>query len=373
MTARRRLVHVIVGADVGGGERVALDLAHEQRADPELEVAVLFIQSADGPLGAAFRELGVELLCLGMRSGADITWRRYRRALELFRGFDVAHFHVFNALPAFAARRAGCRIVFTVHGIIGHGRALRFPDRVNIALLHWFLNRHVDVVTCNTNYTRALAEERFGLAGVEVAIIPNGVQLDATGPPLDAALAGSIAGAFVVGAVARFAEVKRLDRLIDAFAIFHAQFPASRLLLVGDGPLRPALEQRVAAAGLAGVTVFTGFLDNVRAYERAMSVCVLPSTIESFGLVIVECYAVGVPVIAFAGSGGPVEIISPVEPEDVVPDVGALAARLAFYAGNPQASAARTAARRARAEQFDLRRVAAEFRRRYGLAPAGPA
>jgi glycosyltransferase involved in cell wall biosynthesis len=368
MNSRRRVLHVLNSGDIGGVERLVMDLAVVQKADPALDVALLFLQSAAGDFGPEIESLGVPLHYLRLSSGRDLSPAKYRRAVNILRGFDVIHVHVFNPLLAAAAVRAGRPVIYTMHGVLGHGRSMRLSDRVNDWLLGRFLNRHVALVTHNSRATEVLARERYGLGGVPSDVIYNGValaRLAARAPGVDPDTAARIAGRFVVGTSTRFAGFKRIDRLIDGFALFARAHPEARLLLVGDGVLRPELEARVAAAGIAGQTLFTGFRPNVRAYQEAMSVCVFPSVAEPFGLVSVEAFALGKPVIVFADGGGMVEVIAPCAAADVVADVPGLAARLAHYAAHAGEITAGAAVRRAYAERFDISHTASEFRRRY--------
>ncbi|SHK08238.1 glycosyltransferase family 4 protein [Rhodothermus profundi] len=65
-------------------------------------------------------------------------------------------------------------------------------------------------------------------------------------------------------------EIRGLDLAIDAFAIVHRHLPATRLVIFGDGPLRPTLEKRAHELGVASVVEFRGFVSPTMRY-RAMS------------------------------------------------------------------------------------------------------
>ncbi|NWF82063.1 MAG: glycosyltransferase family 1 protein [Chloroflexi bacterium] len=106
--------------------------------------------------------------------------------------------------------------------------------------------------------------------------------------------------------VGRLAPEKRLDLLVDALPYL----PGTRLVLVGDGPARPALERRLAGAPVH----FAGYLrgnDLATAYASA-DLFVFPSDTETFGQVIQEAMASGLPVVA-ARAGGALDLVRPGE------------------------------------------------------------
>jgi L-malate glycosyltransferase len=103
---------------------------------------------------------------------------------------------------------------------------------------------------------------------------------------------------------------KRVDLLIRSFSDQFRGDSGVELIIGGDGPDRPVLEQLARSLDIAGQVIFLGQLDyaGVRDVMRASDVFVLPSDFETFGVVIIEAMATGMPVIATA-SGGPEEII----------------------------------------------------------------
>jgi glycosyltransferase involved in cell wall biosynthesis len=79
-------------------------------------------------------------------------------------------------------------------------------------------------------------------------------------------------------------------------------------MLVGDGALRSALEQRAAERGISGAVTFTGALPDVRAALKAFDVFVLPSLSETFSNAALEAMAMQLPVI-LTRTGGASEMI----------------------------------------------------------------
>jgi glycosyltransferase involved in cell wall biosynthesis len=108
--------------------------------------------------------------------------------------------------------------------------------------------------------------------------------------------------------VGRLAAIKGLAVLLEAIATLRAHRPdlaALRLVLVGDGPERSALEARAAALGLGAVVEFTGYLSQTAVAERLAQadVFVLPSFAEGVPVVLMEALASRTPVVATRVAG----------------------------------------------------------------------
>ena len=358
-----RVAHVLWTANFGGIERLVLDLARRQAADGRLDVGILFGRGGGG-FEDEFHELGLPVDSLALRSGRDLRRAAYRRAAELLGRYDIAHFHTFNPLIARAAHASRARIVYTEHGNFGFGRRRRLADRINDRLKRRFLNLQVDFVTFNSRFSRGVAEERFGLRHVERRVIYNGIEQQRPAPTeaIDADVAGRLEGRFVVGSVCRLAGVKRVGRLLEGFAQF-SRGQECALLLVGDGPERGWLEKTTRRLGIGDHTVFAGYREDVRAYQQRMDVCVCPSANEAFGLVAVEALGLGKPAVVFEDGGGLVEIVGELDPDDVVPDVAALARRLEYYFSIGTASD--EADRRRHASRYEIGRMVENFQEIY--------
>jgi len=104
--------------------------------------------------------------------------------------------------------------------------------------------------------------------------------------------------AFVVGHVGRFSEQKNHAFLVRIAAETAKREANMRLLLIGDGPLRSAVEQQVEHLGIADRVIFAGERSDIpRLMQAAMDVFVLPSLYEGLPLVGIEAQAAGLPTI----------------------------------------------------------------------------
>lgn len=106
-----------------------------------------------------------------------------------------------------------------------------------------------------------------------------------------------LADEFVIGHVGRFMFQKNHEFLIDVFAEAYKQNSHMVLLLVGDGPLRPAMEEKVRKLGLTDHVKFLGLRNNVQDFYNVMDLFVLPSHYEGLPVVGVEAQANGLPLL----------------------------------------------------------------------------
>jgi glycosyltransferase involved in cell wall biosynthesis len=113
------------------------------------------------------------------------------------------------------------------------------------------------------------------------------------------------ADAFVIGKIARLFKLKGHDDLLAAFAKILPQVPHARLLLVGDGALRPHLENRAREMNLADKIIFTGLVppNEVARYVGIMDCVAHLSSREALSRALPQALAAGRPVVAYDFDG----------------------------------------------------------------------
>ena len=137
-------------------------------------------------------------------------------------------------------------------------------------------------------------------------------------------------GAPVVGNVAALTDHKDHATLVAAMALLRARVPEARLVIAGEGELRPALEAQARALGLADRVVFAGFRHDLDRLSPAFSVFCLSSRLEGLGTSVLDAMAFGLPVVATAAGGIPEAVEDGVTGRLVPPrDPAALADALA--------------------------------------------
>ncbi|RZK25436.1 MAG: glycosyltransferase family 4 protein [Flavobacterium sp.] len=157
---------------------------------------------------------------------------------------------------------------------------------------------------------RKLLCSKLNLEENLVDVVPNFIDTDFFDPNLSV-VTKSISKENLIFTVCFHNSNKRLDRLLEAFKIVSETKKNWTLVIGGNGYETNRLKQIVKEYGLEDKVVFTGMLSKyeVRAYMKASKIFVLSSDVETFGVVLIEAMAMGLPVVSTA-SGGPKDIIT---------------------------------------------------------------
>lgn len=270
------------------------------------------------------------------------------RTVASRRAIDVVHAHwvVPNGpIATFAMRRRRTPVIVTVHGsdvtLAERSRWMGSLARRSI--------RRAAAVTAVSRFMLERAE-LLGADPAALNLIPLGSELAAFGPDPQAAgrvrnrLGATDEEVLVLG-IGRLIEWKGFDHLIDAQRRVRDQAANVRLVIAGDGDVRPALMQQAARLGLNDCVTFVGAVDRdeVPAYYAAADIVAIPSIeheagfAEGLGYVALEAQASGTPVVA-TRVGGLKEVVIDGETGYLVPqrDPGALASAISTLVLDPE-------------------------------------
>ena len=225
---------------------------------------------------------------------------------------DVVHTHSSKAgiLGRAAAwdERVPC-VIHTIHGLAFHPYGAWWRNKLYIAAERWAAKRcHLIACVAEAMRDQALAE---GIGRPEqYRIVYSGMEVDAfvepgvSGEQMRAEL-GLPADAFVLGTVARLAELKGHDDLLDALGPVMRERPELVLLWVGDGWWRDRLMQRVRELGMEERVVTTGLVppETIPRYLRAMDALAHPSYREGLPRTATQALLSGIPAVAYDVDG----------------------------------------------------------------------
>lgn len=244
-------------------------------------------------------------------------------------------------------------IVRHIHVEDGFGPEERETQLRRRVLMRRLVLRRSTVVLPSRNLYR-IATEQWRLNEQRVRYIPNGIDLKKfTGERDHAAQAGFAGDGPVIGTVAVLRAEKNLERLIHAFHHVVRTAPA-RLVIVGDGPERTALQRLAQELELADRTHFTGHVQDPAQLYAAFDVFALSSDTEQMPFSVMEAMAAGLPVAST--DVGDVRAMLPAGNQDFIGplDGAALATSILRLLRDPPLRAQIGAANRAQAlRDFD--------------------
>jgi glycosyltransferase involved in cell wall biosynthesis len=208
----------------------------------------------------------------------------------------------------------GARLAQVPRVVVRVGLETDTPRRVKYRLV---LARWVDAVVVNATRIRAPFDALPGLGPKRVFVIHNGVVPPERrqAPGAVRARLGIAADAPVVGAVARLAAQKRLDRLLRAVAALSGV----HCVIAGDGEERASLAALAEALGIAGRVHLLGHRDDTGDVLGALDVFVVSSDREGLSNAMLEALAAGVPVVSTPVSGAD-DALEPF-PEGIAPGI----------------------------------------------------
>jgi glycogen synthase len=302
-----------------------------------------------------------------------------RSAMKAFRP-DLLHVQCFGPNGVYATSISALQrvpLVVTLQGetvmddqdIFDHSTVLRTALRVAL--------KRASVVTGCSAHALGDSERRFGLKPGAGEVVFNGVVLDTSSRPDEGGSATpglrstGIEGRYVL-ALGRVVEKKGFDLLIKAFARVADRHPDVSLAIAGDGPSLPGLRRLAEDLALADRVRLPGRLarPEVAAAMAGAEVFVMPSRLEPFGIVVLEAWRAGRPVIA-TSRGGPAEFVTDGEDGLLADpfDIDKLAEALDRLLTDQALRQSLGEAGRRRAGEFAWPIIADQYRQRYAAIP----
>ncbi|WP_454736498.1 glycosyltransferase [Cupriavidus necator] len=295
-----RILVITTGLRLGGAEQQIAALA---RAFVALGNSVAIVSLTEGqeidlPAGIPITELGMRKTPLSMLAAL----RKTRQVVRQWRP-DVIHSHMVHGnLFARALTRTGRMppVVCSAHSA-REGGTLR-------TLAYRLTDRWCALTTHVSEAGRQAMVESGAAPARRVIVMPNGIDTTRFRP--DDAVRERARRALGLGAqdilvlnVGRLVPEKDQATLIEAFRLAARAVPNARLVIAGEGPLRPALQDRIVQGGLATLATLAGARSDIPDLLRAADVFALSSRIEGMPLAVGEALATGLPVVATAAAG----------------------------------------------------------------------
>lgn len=344
-------MQLIEGFGLGGAEKKVCELI--ARMDPDRFNTVVCSFGICEEIRDFFTDLNVKVYTLPRYQQFDISliWR-LRQVIRREK-IDIIMSTLFHAdfWGALVGKWAGAKAVFSWETISSPEWLIPrrlYPYRLVIRL--------ADKVISVSHATAHWLEEKRGVPRSRIEVIPYGVDLctykNGDEPQLRNEI-GLRKENIVIGMVGRLVLQKGHMYLIEAAESVVKEFPQVRFVLVGDGPLRNEIENRVMEKGLQDYFLLLGIRHDVPQLLREFDIFCLPSLFEGLPNVILEAMASGLPVVA-THVDGTKEAVVPKETGLLIPpkNPSELVRALKILLSDPQKAAAMGRAGRKRVEKY---------------------
>ena len=304
---RKRIAIVVLSLGVGGAENMVAQLAANIDKN-KFDVYVISMHSPEGTIiekKMAESRINVSFLHHDTAPNVKALLRLYKRLNQIKP--DIVHTHMsayIYTLPWIFLKRK--KILHTIHNRPIYEFSSKL--RSNIKILYR-MNKAVPIAISDTIAKEA--KDLYKIKEDQIEVIYNPVDISKYNK---SSIKKKKSDPVTFINVARFTDVKNQSLLIDAISKVREQINDVKLLLVGDGELRNAVERKVVQNGLSDIVEFTGNIPNVAEKLSSADVFVLPSRYEGLPLTILEAMASGLPIIATNVGGVP----------DIVKDNGVL-------------------------------------------------
>lgn len=235
------------------------------------------------------RGFGGSVYVLSRASTKIISYVKSLRRIIKENKYDAVHIHGNShtvILELFAAKMARCRVRI-VHA---------HSTKCNSIIIHKLLSPFFSSL-CTHRLACGEDAGRFMFGNKPFYVINNGI--DTAKFAFNAEIRNSIRQknqwnkCVVIGHVGYFFELKNQSFLVDVFDCLWRQHSNCRLVMIGEGPLKDNILNKVKSLGLIDAVCMTGNIDNVNEYLNAMDLIVMPSLFEGVPLTLVEQQANG--------------------------------------------------------------------------------
>lgn len=216
------------------------------------------------------------------------SFRFYETCNKILSGYSICHEYqgLFSVGAALACRRLKVPYVLTADAdliwerdvsgnpLMGLHRRIASKEALQVYNL-------AQRIICVSDATKQQFVNNWGISPEKICVVPNGVDLDLFNHDYESQVIRHKYGlnnCQIIGFVGGFQPWHGLENLVESFSQVHQRFSKTKLLLIGDGPVRSRIEDKARKLGLDSSIVFTGLVQQSRVPEllSAIDVAVLP-------------------------------------------------------------------------------------------------
>lgn len=284
---------------IGGAEQMVAQLVENINSVENNVKLVVLSTKLSTHIEEGLEKKGIDIVYLNKEVGPSIN--AIIKATKIGKEFkpDIIHTHLssfFYMIPY--AIMNNVKILHTVHS-----RPIYEAAGIRRKILNYFYKKKISTPVAISDLISKEISEEYKLDSDSIEVVYNPVSVKKFSNQSIKKSNDDKTITFIN--VARFVKSKNHIELIKAFKEVNTRNKNIRLLLLGDGPLRNEIENKIKELNLEESIELKGNVSNVEYYLAKSDVFVLPSTYEGLPLTILEAMAAGLPIIATSVGGVP--------------------------------------------------------------------
>lgn len=293
-----KILQVIYGLNVGGAETFVYNILSELNEEKyQVDFVVQDSNFTNIKLYELCKKKGCNIYIIP-KFNRNIIGHIIAIKKIISKDYDVLHIHMnalINIAPILLAKDKNNKIIIHSHSTCNNqgGIIARFLHSFNKKIIN-------NITTINLACSKDAGEWLFGEK--DFKILSNAIDIekfkfnkykrDKVRNEL------GITDEIVIGHIGRFVEVKNHKFIVDVFSEYIKQNINSKLVLVGDGPLKSQIEEYTKASGIRDNVCFVGNQQNVDEFYSSFDCLLFPSLFEGLPFVLVEAQAAGLTIIS---------------------------------------------------------------------------
>lgn len=292
-----KIIHILFSSNIGGGEKITFEIINRLKNKFNFKIIA--------PLGVFFEkylQLGIESQLL-KRGNIFRIINKIRNFIKKVNP-EIVHCQGTRAALwtklAIIGLKKRPKMIYTLHGF--HIIRRSFFSKWPLVFLERFLNYLTDVLVCTSESDKNLVLKYKTISPEKIKIIKNGIEIKKNQKdPREIEKIKKemqLENNFVISSIARLRPPKDFSTILRALKLIICQIPNSRLLIVGDGPLRKSLEKETEKLRLSPYVKFLSFRKDIATLINLSDLVILSTKWEGLPLVPLEVGIAKKPIIA---------------------------------------------------------------------------
>lgn len=295
-----KILHVVSSLNINAGMMSVIMNYYRNIDRNKIQFDFFYFEEMKETHQAEIEQLGGKVFFMPYRTFKPSDQKEIRKFFQEHKGdYTAVHCHPIwsSFVVSRAAKKSG------IKHVIQHVHSTKYSEKPGSEKRNRFLMKFIKLFASNYVACNQEAKYLFGKSiadSGEVLVLPNAIDVekykfDVEGRKRIREELSVAESTFVVGTVGRLSVEKNQLFIVDVFIKILEIHPDSKLIIVGDGKMREAIEKKIAEFGLQDIVILTGKRRDVQALLSAFDLFLMPSIFEGTPVSALEARSAGLP------------------------------------------------------------------------------